>query len=76
MALSITYEQIEAELLERGREQGLEQGLEQGEIRRSQKIALKLLQQGMRPEEVAQITELPISMVEGFANDQLPHREN
>jgi hypothetical protein len=72
MTLSITYEQIESELLERGREEGREEG----ELRRSGEIALAMLREGMDPELVARLTKLPISMVEGFANDQLPHLEN
>ncbi|NJM46518.1 MAG: hypothetical protein HC860_10300 [Alkalinema sp. RU_4_3] len=64
MTLAITYEQIEAELLEKGELNGI------------RKIALALLRDGMPPEKVAQITELPIDIVEGFANEQLPRLED
>jgi predicted transposase YdaD len=72
MALSITYEQIEAELLAKGREEGREEG----ELIRSREIALTMLREGMDPELVARLTKLPISTVEGFANEQLPHLED
>jgi predicted transposase YdaD len=72
MALSITYEQIEAELLARGREEGRERGREEG----VEQVALAMLREGMDPELVARLTKLPISMVEGFANAQLPHLED
>jgi predicted transposase/invertase (TIGR01784 family) len=64
MNLAITYEQIEAELIQKG----IEQGIEQGKVQRSRKIALELLREGMSPEKVARLTELPI--------DQLPRLEN
>ncbi len=72
MTLAITYEQIEAELIQKGREEGREEG----EMRRSYEIAIALLRQGMEPEAVARLTKLSISMVEGCANDQLPHLED
>jgi hypothetical protein len=68
MNLAITYEQIEAELLQ--------QGIEQGEERRSRAIARELLRKGMAPDEVAQLTQLTISTVEGLANELLPNLAN
>jgi hypothetical protein len=68
MTLAITYEQIEAELIQKGREEG--------EMRRSYEIAIALLRQGMEPEAVARLTKLSISMVEGCANEQLPRLED
>jgi hypothetical protein len=62
MTLAITYEQIEAELIQKGREEG--------EMGRSREIAIALLQKGMALEEVARLTKLPIAVVEGFASDQ------
>jgi hypothetical protein len=56
MALAITYEQIEAELIQ--------QGIEQGAEMTSRAIALEMLRNGMPPELVARLTKLPI--------DQLP----
>jgi predicted transposase YdaD len=45
--------------------------IERNGIRRAKgKIALELLQQGMSVEEVAAITELSISEVESFADEQ------
>jgi hypothetical protein len=63
MTLAITYEQIEAELIQKGREEG--------EMGRSREIAIALLQKGMALEEVARLTKLPIAVVEGFASDQI-----
>jgi hypothetical protein len=60
MTLAITYEQIEAELIQKGREEG--------EMRRSHEIAIALLRQGMEPNAVARLTKLPI--------DQLPRLED
>jgi hypothetical protein len=60
MTLAITYEQIEAELIQQGRKEG--------EIGRSREIAIALLQKGMEPEEVARLTQLPI--------DQLPRLDD
>lgn len=60
MNLAITYEQIEAELIQ--------QGIEQGKAQESRKIALELLREGMPPEKVARLTEIPI--------DQLPRLGN
>jgi hypothetical protein len=60
MSLSITYEQIETELLQQGREEGREE------------IARELLREGMAPAQVARLTKLPIATVEGFFNEKLP----
>jgi hypothetical protein len=60
MTLAITYEQIEAEIRQQGREEG--------QMQRSREIAIALLQKGMEPEEVSRLTQLPI--------DQLPQRED
>jgi hypothetical protein len=68
MNLAITYEQIEAELLQ--------QGIEQGEERRSRAIASELLRKGMAPEEVAQLTQLTISTVAGLVIEPLPNLTN
>jgi hypothetical protein len=65
MALAITYAQIEAELIE--------QGVEQGADRKSREIARAMLREGMMPEVVARLTQLPIATVEGFVNEPLPH---
>jgi hypothetical protein len=51
IALAITYEQIEAELLQQGAEM------------RSRAIALEMLRMGMAPEEVARITQLRIAQL-------------
>jgi predicted transposase YdaD len=64
MALSITYEQIEAELLARGREEGREAG----ELKRSQEIALALLWEGMAPEMAARLTQLTIVQLPQLAD--------
>jgi predicted transposase/invertase (TIGR01784 family) len=64
MTLSITYEQIEAEIIQKGLAQGIEQGIEQGREETQRAIALKMLQEGMSRELVARLTGLPI--------DQLP----
>lgn len=63
MALSITYEQIEAELLTQGRNEGIETGLEEGRMRRSQEIAIAMLREGMEPELVARLTQLAIEQL-------------
>jgi EAL domain-containing protein (putative c-di-GMP-specific phosphodiesterase class I) len=55
MALSITYEQIEAEILERGETKGSE--------KTAQAIALTLLQEGMSPPNVARITGLTLEQL-------------
>lgn len=55
MSLSITYEQIETELLQQGREEGRKEGRE--EVRA---IARAMLQEGMTPEQVARLTKLAI----------------
>jgi hypothetical protein len=60
MALSITYEQIEAEILERGEARGRKEGSQE----RARSIALEMLREGIDPTMVARITQLPI--------DQLP----
>jgi predicted transposase/invertase (TIGR01784 family) len=60
MNLAVTYEQIEAELIQKG--------IEQGKAQESRKIALELLREGMSPEKVARLTELPI--------DHLPRLED
>jgi DNA-binding TFAR19-related protein (PDSD5 family) len=65
---SPTYEQIEAELIQKGRQEG--------EMQRSYEIEIALLRQGMEPEAVARLTKLSISMVEGCANEQLPRLED
>jgi predicted transposase/invertase (TIGR01784 family) len=59
MTLAITYEQIEAELIQKGREEGREEG----EMRRSYEIAIELLRKGMEPEEVARLTKLSIAQL-------------
>jgi predicted transposase/invertase (TIGR01784 family) len=60
MTLAITYEQIDAEIRQEGREEG--------QLQRSREIAIALLQKGMEPEEVARLTKLPI--------EQLPKQED
>jgi hypothetical protein len=64
MTLSITYEQIEAEIIEKGLHQGREEGREEGRGETQQMIARKMLQEGMSPETVSRLTGLTI--------DQLP----
>lgn len=59
MALAITYEQIEAELIQKGREEGREEGWE--EAQRS--IALEMLREGMAPALVARLTKLSIAQL-------------
>jgi predicted transposase/invertase (TIGR01784 family) len=56
MALSITYEQIEAEILERGEARGEAKGSKAA----AQSIARNLLQEGMAPEAVARVTGIPL----------------
>lgn len=60
MTLAITYEQIEAELIQ--------QGIEQGEERGRRQVALAMLREGMAPELVARLTQLPLSLLESLAN--------
>lgn len=64
MSLAITYEQIETELLQQGRQEGREEGREE--------VARELLREGMLPAQVARLTKLPIATVEGFAEAQSP----
>jgi predicted transposase/invertase (TIGR01784 family) len=59
MTLSITYEQIEAEIIEKG----LQQGREEGRGETQQAIALRMLQEGMNRETVARLTGLPIAQL-------------
>jgi hypothetical protein len=60
MTLSITYEQIEAEIIEKGLHQGREEGREEGREATQQSIARKMLQEGMNPKTVARLTGVPL----------------
>ncbi len=59
MTLSITYEQIEAEIIEKG----LHQGREEGRGETQQIIARNMLQEGMSPETVSRLTGLTIAQL-------------
>jgi hypothetical protein len=59
MNLAITYEQIEAEIIEKGMAKGIEQGIEQTK----QTIARNMLQEGMEPAIVARLIGLTINQL-------------
>ena len=50
--------------LEQGIEQGIEQGLEQGERKAQIKIAKRLLLAGTPPQEICELTELPLEEIQ------------
>jgi hypothetical protein len=68
MTLSITYEQIESEILQRGLEQGLErgleQGLEQGQTNAQRAIVLNMRESGLGIDQIAQLTGLSLEVVQ------------
>ncbi|MCL2559374.1 MAG: Rpn family recombination-promoting nuclease/putative transposase [Turicibacter sp.] len=51
-----------------GIEQGIEQGIERGASKKAIKIAKKLFGRGLSAEEVAEISELPLDVVQGLVN--------
>jgi hypothetical protein len=61
MALSITYEQIEAELIERG--------IRQGSTVEQRSIALNMLRENMSYETIARLTGMALPDVEQLAHD-------
>jgi predicted transposase/invertase (TIGR01784 family) len=63
MTLSITYEQIEAEIIEKGLQQGIEQGIEQGREATQRSIARTMLQEGMNRKTVARLTGLSMAQL-------------
>ena len=60
MALSITYEQIEAEILERGEARG--------DAHRQETIARNMLTEKMEIATIARLTGLTIAQVEALAS--------
>ena len=50
--------------IEQGPEQGIEQGLEQGERKAQIKIAKRLLLAGTPPQEICELTELPLEEIQ------------
>jgi predicted transposase/invertase (TIGR01784 family) len=57
--------------LEEGLKKGLKEGREDGEIQKAQKVALKMLREGFDRDTICRLTELSISELEGFANEQV-----
>ncbi len=45
---------------------GRKMGLEESEVKKAQKVALKLLQKGMAIDEVAEVTELSIEQLQAL----------
>ena len=56
-------EEAEKRGLKKGREEGLEKGLEQGRAEESRSIALRLLEMGLTPEQIAKATTLSIEEI-------------
>ncbi len=50
-----------------GMEEGLQEGMEKGELQKALKFARKCLEKGMRPQETAELTELPLEKIEVLA---------
>ena len=49
---------------DKGREQGLQQGLEQGAYEKALETAQKLIARGYEPEDIADLSGLPLSQVQ------------
>ena len=49
--------------IEKGVQQGLEKGVQQGMEKSAHRIAKNLLAQGLNPASIAQVTELPVSVI-------------
>jgi predicted transposase/invertase (TIGR01784 family) len=54
-----------------GRQIGREQGLEEGQVKKATEVALKMMSKGMDLATIAELTDLPISQVEGLASAQI-----
>jgi predicted transposase/invertase (TIGR01784 family) len=67
MTLSITYEQIESEILERGRQEGREEGWEEGQANAQRAIVLNMRQSGLGLDQIAQLTGLTPEAVQGLS---------
>jgi predicted transposase/invertase (TIGR01784 family) len=50
--------------LEQGHEEGLAKGLEQGEQKKSEEVAVNLLQEGMTTDFIVKVTKLTVEQVE------------
>jgi predicted transposase/invertase (TIGR01784 family) len=54
-----------------GKQIGIKEGLQQGETQNARKVALKMLREGFDRDTICRLTELSISELEGFANEQV-----
>ena len=52
-----------SEGMEKGLEKGMQQGIQQGMEKSAHRIAKNLLAQGLSPANIAQVTDLPISVI-------------
>jgi hypothetical protein len=68
MALSITYEQIEAEILQKGREEGREEG----GIQEKLSIARSMLNEGIAPEMIRRLTGLTQAQLDTLVQEIKP----
>lgn len=54
-----------------GRQEGRREGRQEGDIARAKKTALKMLARGDSEKEIADVLELPISMIEAWKEEVL-----